>query len=97
MAAISFALTWLIGKCPLSCLVLLPCDCFDDCMMHVVCTMKYCLVLVKFLIPLTHVLYLYLSLGLYVATAGTVYVGAKFIASNMRLEGGPNGERRRVQ
>jgi hypothetical protein len=32
-------------------------------------------------------------LGLYVATAGTVYVGAKLIAGNMRIEGGDGGRR----
>lgn len=34
-------------------------------------------------------------LGLYVATAGTVYVGAKLISSNLRIEGGR--QRHRVQ
>lgn len=32
-------------------------------------------------------------IGIYMATAGTVYVGAKLIASNMRIEGGPDGRR----
>ena len=37
-------------------------------------------------------------LGLYVATAGTVYVGIKFLAANARLQDNPNnaGYRRRV-
>jgi len=35
-------------------------------------------------------------LGLYVATAGTVYVGAKLISSNMRIEDGGGGGRDRV-
>jgi hypothetical protein len=35
-------------------------------------------------------------LGLYVATAGTVYVGAKLISSNMRIEDGGRGGRDRV-
>jgi hypothetical protein len=39
------------------------------------------------------------DVGLYAATAGTVYVGAKFVASNMRLQDGNFGpnQRRRVQ
>lgn len=38
-------------------------------------------------------------IGLYVATAGTVYVGAKLIASNMRIQDNPNSAqyRRRMQ
>ena len=38
-------------------------------------------------------------IGLYVATAGTVYVGAKLIASNMRIQDNPNNAqyRRRMQ
>lgn len=38
--------------------------------------------------------------GLYIATAGTVYVGAKLIASNMRIENGRGGgyqQRRRME
>ncbi len=31
-------------------------------------------------------------MGLYVATAGTVYVGAKFLAANMRIENGQGGQ-----
>lgn len=37
-------------------------------------------------------------IGIYIATAGTVYVGAKFIATNMRIEGGgPHGRHNRVR
>eukprot|EP01041_Mallomonas_annulata_P005363 gene5363-10719_t len=36
-------------------------------------------------------------LGLYTAAAGAVYVGAKLVASNMRLEGGPGMGAERVQ
>ncbi len=34
-------------------------------------------------------------IGLYAATAGTVYVGAKFVAANMRIEDGRGGQPRR--
>lgn len=36
-------------------------------------------------------------IGLYAATAGTVYVGAKLIASNMRIEDDPEARRRQYQ
>jgi len=36
-------------------------------------------------------------IGLYAATAGTVYVGAKLIATNMRIEDNPEARQRQHQ
>jgi hypothetical protein len=36
-------------------------------------------------------------IGLYAATAGTVYVGAKLLATNVRLQDDPTAQRRHQQ